>query len=389
MTRNIAVGLDIGSHSVQALVAEKKENEASLQILGFGLSPSRGLRKGEIANEQELALSIKEALAKAGKTSGIKIEEVYAGVSGETLKSFRTKGMAAVSKADGEITDFDIARAVETAKNNLGQILNREIIHVAPVGFKIDDDIQTQNPLGLKGMRLEADVLFVTSLNQHLKKLVRTVEAAGFSVVRPVADPIAGAKAAVDNNQKEVGVLLLDIGGSNASVAVFENNTPISLEIFPIGSAHITNDIAIGFQISLNEAEDLKLNYQDKNLGREQKKQLDEIIEARLGDVFELVDKHLRKMGKNNLLPAGVVLTGGGANLANLAAYAKKNLRLPAEKASFENRIRANQEFLYRPEWGTVLGLCLVGLEEESENSWVAGKSVQSFILRWLQKLLP
>lgn len=392
MVQNIKIGVDIGSSHIRTLVLEKRNNGEPPRVLGFGLEQTKGIRKGEIIEELELNQAIKDCFKKANDSSGIKIKEIYAGISGECLKTYRSGGITAISRADGEITDFDVSRAVEMAKNNLGQILNREILHAVPIGFLVDDNLKIQNPIGLKGTRLEADVFFISILAKHLKNLAKSFENAGVSVAKFVVDPLASAKALLSKEQREVGVLLLDIGGTSLSAAIFEEDIPVSIEIFSIGSNHITNDIAVGFQISLTDAEELKLNYQNQTLNREQRKKIDEIISARLKDIFELVEKYLRRQGKNNLLPAGVVLSGGGSNLFDLAKEARKNLKLPAEIGILNSKIKAPADFIYLPQWAVSAGLCLMALNDsEEEKSWAAPgfKKTKNFILRWFRSFIP
>lgn len=388
MRNQTAVGIDIGSSKIKA-VAMELANGSKPRILGYGAAPSQGLKRGEIMDQRELAASFKNCLQKCQDSSGFPIEEAYLAVDGENLKSFRTKGVAIVSRADGEITEYDIERAIETAKGNLGQLMNREIIHAIAVSFKIDDNFQTQNPIGLKGMRLEADILFVTTLGRNLKSLIKALETNKVAVLKIISSPLASSRLLLSKTQKEVGALLLDIGGTTMALSVFEEGAPISMEILPIGSDHISHDIAIGFQISLEEAESLKTNILNKNLAREEKRKFDEIIEARFSDIFELVDRHLRKIGRHGLLPSGVVLTGGGANMPGLCEYAKKFLKLPANIYLPKEEYDSNDEFLYLPQWSSAIGLCFWAMDDLKEGRRFGFSPRPSFLLKWLRTLLP
>src|SRR3989338_7429203 len=333
MRNKTAVGIDIGSSQIK-VVAMELANGSKPKILGYGSALSQGLKRGEIMDQRELAASLKNCLQKCQDSSGFPVEEAYLAVDGENLKSFRAKGVAIVSRADGEITEYDIERAIETAKGNLGQLMNREIIHAIAVSFKIDDNFQTQNPIGLKAMRL-------------------------------------------------------DVGGTTMALSVFEEGVPISMEILPIGSDHISHDLAIGFQISLEEAENLKTNILNKNWGREEKRKLDEIIEARFSDIFELVDRHLRKIGRHGLLPSGVILTGGGANMPGLSEYAKKFLKLPSNIYLPREEYDSSDESLYLPQWSSAIGLCFWAMDDLREGKRFAFSPRPSFVLKWLRTLLP
>lgn len=384
----MVVGIDIGSSKIKA-VAMELANGSKPRILGYGVAPSQGLKRGEIMDQRELAASLKNCLQKCQDSSDLPIEEAYLAVDGENLKSFRTKGVAIVSRADGEITEYDIERAIEAAKGNLGQLMNREIIHAIAVFFKIDDNFQTQNPIGLKGMRLEADILFVTTLGRNLKSLIKALEINKVAVLKIISSPLASGRLLLSKTQKEVGALLLDIGGTTMALSVFEEGAPISMEILPIGSDHISHDIAIGFQISLEEAENLKTNILSKNLAREEKRKFDEIIEARFSDIFELVDRHLRKIGRHGLLPSGVVLTGGGANMPGLCEYAKKFLKLPANIYLPKEEYDSGDELLYLPQWSSAIGLCFWAMDDLKEGKGFGFSPRPSFLLKWFRTLLP
>lgn len=388
MRNQIAVGIDIGSSQIKVAAMEFIDGSKP-RILGYGSAPSQGLKRGEIMDQKELVASFKNCLQKCQDSLGFPVEEAYLAVDGENLKSFRTKGAVVVSRADGEITEYDIERVIEAAKGNLGQLMNREIIHAVTVSFKIDDNFQTQNPIGLKAMRLEADILFITTLGRNLKNLIKALEINKVAVLKIISSPFASSRLLLSKSQKEVGALLLDIGGTTMALSVFEEGVPISMEILPIGSDHISHDIAIGFQIPPEEAESLKINILSKNLAREEKRKLDEIIEARFSDIFELVDRHLRKIGRHGLLPSGVILTGGGANMPGLCEYAKKFLKLPASIHSPKEEYDSGDELLYLPQWSSAIGLCFWAMDDLKEGKRFGFSPRPSFLLKWLRTLLP
>ena len=250
-------------------------------------------------------------------------------VGGISLGSYRSKAMVRTSKADGEITDHDIKRLIAQSEANLTNMANKKVIHSIPLSFKVDNALVQGRPTEMKGTKLEVETLLVTCLSQHLSDLIKTIESAGLSVDDIVASPLATSYAVLTKQQKETGCVMANIGASTVSVVVFEDGLPISLEVFPIGSSHITNDIALGLQIPLDEAEKIKINYGTENTVS--KKKLSDIIEARLNDIFEMIENHLKKINRNQVLPAGAILTGSGSNLFSVEEIAKASLRLPAK----------------------------------------------------------
>ncbi len=382
MARDIIIGIDAGTSAIKVVVAEKRPpNE--LHILSAVQKTSSGLRHGYVINSNAVTDEISKTIKEAEHISTVTIKHAYLSIGGVKLEAAKSKGTIVVSRADNEVTEADIKRAINQAESNLTPIVNRSIIHTIPLSYKIDGEIILGQPVGLKGEKLEAEVLFVTSLNQHLSTLVKSVEMAGINVDDIYAAPVAASYAVLDKHQKEVGVVLVDIGAETTSMAVFEEGNLLSLAVFPFGSAHITNDIALGLKISLEEAEQLKFNYVSDN----QKRRLTEIIEARLDDIFELIGNHLRKIGRNELLPAGVILTGGGANLIEIENFAKNSLKLPAKIGLPVISLKMHDKQIQNPKWATALGLCVFGSEEKIGP---AGKPPSlKPILRWLKSFLP
>ncbi len=387
MARDIVIGLDVGTSAVKIIVAEKIPG-SELRILAATQKISSGLRRGYIIDSDAATGSISKAIKEVERISSAAIKHAYVAIGGVKMEAIRARGNVMVSRADGEITASDVKRAVAQAESNLSRIANRTIVHRIPITYKIDGEIVPGRPIGMKGEKLEADVLFITVLNQHLNDRVKSIEASGIAIDDIVAAPLAASCAVLNKRQKEVGVILVDIGAETTSIAVFEEGNLISLEIFPFGSAHITNDIAIGLQVSLEEAEELKFNYVADN----QKKKLTDIIEARLGDIFELIGAHLKKIGRNELLPAGVILTGGGANLANIESFAKNALKLPAKIGTPVITPKIQDKQILNPKWATSLGLCILGSDETLNPDTEAGlnpKKTRNPIFGWFKSFLP
>ena len=400
MKRNIITGIDAGTSTIKVVITEQKKGSRGLNILGVSKKSSQGIRKGFIANFEEASESVADAIRSAEKSAGVQIKRAYLAVGGISLGSAKTKGMIMVSRADGEVTRHDINRVIAQSEANLSNLSNKRIIHTFPLGYRIDGNQVMGKPIGMKGAKLEVETLFITCLNQHLSDLIKTVESSGVAVDDIVASPLAASFVALDSHQKEVGCVLANIGAGTVSIIIFEDGSPVSLEIFPIGSTHITNDIALGLQVPLEEAELLKTGYGSETSFP--KRRLSDIIEARLNDIFELIESHLKKINRSGLLPAGVILTGGGSSLVSLEDIAKASLRLPAKvdtpfrtqskhgisvSGSLKNEIADN------PEWSVALGLCMMGLNEENRGGGVVGGKIVSrsgnAVKRWLRSFLP
>ncbi|KKW36089.1 MAG: Cell division protein ftsA [Candidatus Giovannonibacteria bacterium GW2011_GWA2_53_7] len=393
MSKNIAVGIDIGTYQTRVVVAESaREGERELpKVIGVGFAESRGLRHGYILNQSDAVKSVKQAVAQASKAAGFPIKRAIISIGGIGLSSIISTGTVVITKADSEITELDVKKASEVSQQEIPASLsqNRQVLHSVPLHFKVDGKVTLGRPEGLRGSKLEVRKLFITGFKQHIDDLLETLEEAGIEVEDLVAAPLAASLVTLTKQQKMAGVVLANIGSETVSIVVFENNLPISLEIFPIGSNDITNDIALGLRVPLEEAEDIKRGaIVGGNFSR---KKLDEIVEARLSDIFELIEAHLKKLGRSGLLPAGIVLTGGGSAIETVDDLAKAALRLPSRVASvsFGDNIRGQ---IKDASWSVAYGLCILGLNSgESEN--VSGmklvKQTKNSVVSFLRQFLP
>jgi len=354
MIRNISVGIDIGTLTTRIVVGEFIKGEKNPKIIGVGESETKGMRHGYVIHVSETISSLKSALAMAEKTSGIKIKRAFISIGGTTLHSEIGFGSSIISKADSEVTSLDVNKALDESEVNLN-LGNKKIIHATPISFKLDSKEVLGRPEGMYGNKLEVKTLYVTSSIKHWEDLMEVITKSGIEPIDIVPSILAGSYIALSNKEKMVGTALINIGAETVSLGVFENEALISLHTFSIGSSDITNDIALGLKIPLEKAE----NYKIVNNGEEYpKKKLDEIVEARLTDIFELIENHLKKIKRNELLPAGVVFIGGGANITGLDFLSKSTLKLPARVSQTE--IFANAKTKLRdPAWYTVLGLIL------------------------------
>jgi cell division protein FtsA len=387
MPRAIVTGLDIGTATIRVAVCEYKTGSNVPHVLALVKKSSRGLRRGYVVNFDEAYESISEALQEAEHIAHLKIKKVIVGIGGVTLESRTADGSIAISRADGEVTEVDLNRAMEASESSLADVANKHIIHRFPLYFKLDGKRVLGRPEGMKGNKLEVRNLFITSASQHLKDMVKAVEETGVDVEDIIASPLAASFVTMSRLQKTAGCVLANIGSQTTSIIIFEENIPISLHVFPIGSMDITNDIALGLKIPLEEAERVKRG-EGEMIGTRRK--LDEIIEARLSDIFELIEMHLKKIGRSQLLPAGIIITGGGSAVTNISDIAKNYFKLPATIAA-PTVISKSKNQSVDSSWSVAYGLCLFGSDVEPEESIgvkITRKTKANFV-KWLKELLP
>lgn len=391
MRKHIAAGIDIGTHQIKVVISESDPGNDKLlpKVLGTGTAESRGLRHGYIVNGRDTAKSIMNAIAIAERASGVKVKKAYLSIGGVSLQSTVSLGSVAISRADAEVTQLDLDKATGLAERNIpnAQTINRKILHTVPLSYKIDGKTVMGRPLGMKGNKLEAKVLFVTCLSQHLEDLLDSLSDAGIEVVDVVAAPLAASLVTLSKNQKVAGCLLANIGAETTSIVVFENNLPISLEVFAIGSNDITNDIALGLKVPIEDAETIKRG--GLTTAQVSKKKLDEIVAARLSDMFDLIEAHLKRIDRNGLLPAGIILTGGGAALTGIDELAKASLKLPSRIAQFGQGEKGGFK---DPSWSVAYGLTILGIGTEDATDSGISKNGKTFALKiggWFKQFLP
>jgi len=391
MAREIVMGIDVGTSAVKTIILEKDRNDVLPVVLGTGFCLTNGMRRGYITEPNEVAKSIIKSVNQARENANLKTKEAFVSIGGAGLSSVRSKGSVMVGRADNEITEGDIKRAISQSETQLNRssssyLLNREILHTFPLSFKVDGNpVMAASPVDMKGEKLEVETLFITCLNHHLTSLIKSMENAGIQIADVVAMPYAMSNTLLGPKEKEIGSLLINIGGDTSSVIVFEENSPISSEIFSIGSNHITYDIARGFQIPVDNAEELKISFgEDASI----KKRLQSIIEPRLKDIFELVENHLNKINKSGLLPAGAIITGGGANIQNIDEIARKSLTLPVQLTQ-PKFLEGCRHPVSNPIWSVALGLCLNNLNGPKISPKNFGKGAKNVLGKWFRLLLP
>ncbi len=415
---NIIIGLDIGSSYIYAIIAQNIPEEETLRIIGVGTVPAVGMRRGSVVDTEEATKAINESIEKAEKMSGVSVDRAVVSIGGVETICQNSKGVVAVGKADGEVTEDDINRAVSAAQT-ISIPLNREIIHITPKNFRLDDQDNIKDPLGMNGVRLEVDAMIVEGSVPDIKNLTKCVYQSGIEIDDMVLKPLAAAKAVLDRKQKELGVILINIGGGTTSFAVFEESNLAHTAVLPVGAGHITNDIAIGLRTSIDVAEKVKLEYGSALPGEVDKKEevdlsqvdsreegivsryhVSEIIEARLEEIFNLINKELKAIGKSGLLPAGAVLTGGGAKLPHIVDLAKDVLGLPVQ-IGYPMQLGGVLDKVDDPSFAVAVGLVLWADENNSaskgkfygekiidEISRSAGDTVEK-VRGWIKKFLP
>ncbi|MFA6006274.1 MAG: cell division protein FtsA [Candidatus Paceibacterota bacterium] len=401
MRQNVVTGIDVGTSAVRVVVAIGAQDDVNPRVIAAVSRESHGLRHGYIVNIEEATESIKEAIKAAEQAASVKIGRAFVSIGGMSLTSLN--GEASVNIPEGkEVEASDVDRAMKSAEENLKRAENFKIIHVVPLSYKLDGKKVLGKPNGMMGKTLEVRALFVVCLEQHFKNMMNAVSAAGIDIEDVVASPLAAGLVTLTKLQRMAGCVLANIGAETVSIAVYENNNPVYVHAFPIGSVDITNDIALGFRIPIEDAEKVKTHRQDNQYP---KKKLDEIIMARLSDIFELIEAHLKKIGRNGLLPAGIVITGGGSSLEMIEALAKSSLKIPAKIATilFPKGTETARSVASSPSvpkspfpvrdssWAVAYGLCIIGLKTEAEEvmSLKTLKQTKNFILEWLKQFLP
>ena len=361
MKRRIATGIDIGTYQVKMVVVEElydKQNGRQLRILGTGLAESKGLRHGYIVNKEEVSASILKAKKEAESVARVPLRSGFLAVGGISLDEARATGSTIISRADQEITALDVEKAGKMAREVAAPgFINRHVLHSIPLEYRVDSVKVLGDPLGMKGVRLEVDYLFVTCLSQHEEALAQAVEDSDIEVIDQMASPLAGSYVLLEGDQKMKGCVLANIGAETISIVVYDEGIPISVKVFPMGSSHITDDIALGLRISLEEAERVKVGRLSGQMYP--RKKVDTIIAGRLETMFTLIDKHLKSLGRRGPLPAGIIISGGGAGAGSISEIARGSLKLPARLAEF--RISADTK-IRDATWAVAYGLAIWGL---------------------------
>lgn len=375
----IIVGLDLGTTKVCAIVGELKET-GQVDIIGIGISPSHGLKKGVVVNIDSTVESIKKAVEEAEHMAGVEIQSVYVGISGSHIKGINSRGVVAIRNK--EVGPTDMARVIDAARA-VNIPMDQQILHVLPQEFIIDDQDGIKDPLGMFGVRLEAKVHIITGARTSIQNIEKSCHRAGLHVNDLVLQPLASSRAVLTTEEQDLGAVVVDIGGGTTDVALFLEGSLWHTEVLPIGGNHLTNDIAIGLRTPSSEAEKIKIRYgcalsslvkHEETLdvpsvgGRPprllSRQILSEIIEPRVEELFGMVQQRLKKTGFEDMFASGIVLTGGTALMEGLPEAAERFLGLPIRRGTPRN-IGGLMDVVNSPIYATGVGLVLFGAENQ------------------------
>src|SRR3989339_261306 len=417
MKSHYITGIDVGNAQVKVVIAKIDNGSFRPEIVGVGTAISSGLRRGMVVDTEETISNIHSAIEQAQGMANFKVKRAYLSVSGLHIGTQVSRGVIAVSRADNEISQNDIDRVLQAAAV-ISLPANREVIHVIPRNYIVDGKEYVKNPLGMKGVRLEAEVFIIDGLSPHLKNIAHCLNENNIEVAELVFAPLAASLAVLDKNQKEYGGLHLDFGGQTSTLSVFEEADLLHTAVLPIGSRHITNDLAIALRTSIDIAERVKIEHgstaeiQDMRkkdmidlseiLAEENyilpKKQLVRVIDARMQELIDMVGVEMKKIPRNGMLPAGVILSGGGSNLPGFATLVKDRLRLPVRIATPLN-IDGIGLLRGDPSYSVATGLIAWGFEKEFGGGKQRGGGFKGMnfnssgttkkIINWFKNFLP
>ncbi len=412
---DIITGIDIGSTSIRVVSGQMKTNrdgEESVHIIGAAEAPAEGVSKGAINSIEDAVSSISSALEKCERMTGVPIEHALVSVNGAHVIAEESQGIVAASKPNGEIGEDDVERVIETAQS-VGVPPNYEILHMIPRTFSVDDQKGIKDPVGMTGIKLEVDTQIILGMTSQIKNITKSVYRTGVDIDDLVVEVLAASEAVLSKREKDIGVCVVNMGGSTTSLMVFEEGEVVHTKILPIGSGHITNDIAIGLRTSVDVAEQVKIDHgnalpEEVNKRDEidlatiddnenvlvSKKEVAEIIQARLEEIFEMIRSELRTIDRDGKLPAGIVFTGGGAKLNGLIAFAKTYFRTAAS-IGMPKHITTPIDKIQDPVFSTAIGLVLweLGMQEgvnrPGMNNFSSVTDVTNKMGKWLKSLMP
>ncbi len=380
--KELIVGLDIGTSKIAAIVAEARP-EGGFEIIGMGSHPSRGLKKGVVVNIETTVSAIQRALEEAELMADCKIREVYTGIAGSHIKSFNSQGMVAIK--DKEVAQMDIDRVIETAK--AVQIPNdQQILHILNQEFIIDGQEDVREPLGMSGVRLEVKVHIVTGAVSAAQNIIKCVRRCGLEVRDLILQPLASAMAVVSDDEKDLGVCLVDIGGGTTDIAVFTHGAIRHTAVIPIAGDQITNDIAMALRTPTKDADDIKIKHGcalsqladpqemievpgvgDRDSRQLSLKTLAEVIEPRVEELYSLVQSELRRSGYEELLSSGIVVTGGSSAMRGMVELGEEIFHMPVRSGQ-PHYNGGLAEVVRNPRYSTAVGLLLAGMQQHHQQ---------------------
>lgn len=384
MDDNVFVGLDIGTTKIACIISEVDSN-GELKIIGVGVSPSEGLRKGVVVNIDKTVHSIRKAIEEAELMAGVDVDAVWVGIAGDHIRAINSKGVVATSGENNEITELDVVRAIDAAKA-VSIPMDREILHVIPQEFVVDDQKGIKDPIGMCGVRLETQVHIITGAVTSAQNIYKSVDKAGLKVIDLVLQPLASSFAVLEKDEKELGVALLDMGGGTTDIAIYSEDSIRHTAVVGLGGEYVTKDIAIGIRTPIEKAEEIKRNFgcsfsplvqADEYVsvpgvgGREQrevsKAVLASIIEPRVEEILSLALRELKRTDYADMLGAGVVLTGGGSLMEGIQELAERVFEMPI-KLGVPTGFGGLTEAARSPVHATGVGLCMYGLSASKDK---------------------
>ncbi|NLD92441.1 MAG: cell division protein FtsA [Fibrobacter sp.] len=384
MNENVFVGLDIGTTKIACIISEQDAN-GELKIVGVGVSPSDGLRKGVVVNIDKTVRSIQKAVEEAELMAGVDVDEVWVGIAGDHIRAINSRGLVAISRDNNEITDLDVVRAIDAARA-VSIPMDREILHVIPQEFVVDDQKGIKDPIGMCGVRLETQVHIITGAVTSAQNIYKSVEKAGLKVVDLVLEPLASCYSVLEKDEKELGVALVDMGGGTTDIAIYFDESIRHTAVVGLGGKNVTSDIAIGIRTPVERAEEIKRQYgcaYSQLLkgteyisvpgvgGREQrevsKAVLAGIIEPRLEEILSLALREIKRTEYSDMLGAGVVLTGGGALMDGIQELSEKVFEMPV-KIGVPTGFGGLTEAAKSPVHATGVGLCMYAMEQSGNR---------------------
>lgn len=405
---DLIAGLDIGSSMTRLVVGHivpsdgKSPGRLQVRVISAAEVPTEGVQRGVVTSIEELISSISYGLEQVERIAGLPVESVWLGINGPFVLTQESKGVVAVAKTNGEISTEDTARAIESARS-IPIPLNYDLLHVLPWSFTVDGQIGIKDPIGMTGMRLEVGTKLIYSMSSHVRNLTRAVYRTGIDVESVILSILASGEAVVTARQKELGAAVVTIGSATTSLAVYEDGNTIHVAVIPIGSQHITNDIAVGLRTAIDVAERIKLEYghcAPKGISKKDiidlqtlgasasevasRHYIAQIIEARVVEICDKIRGEFAKIGKNELLPAGIIITGGGAKLGGLVECVRNELRLPVSLGypfDVSSVSSASGDIAFAP----AIGLLKWGVQLGSTGE--KGVPRQQSGRKWLQKL--
>jgi cell division protein FtsA len=408
---SVLVGIDAGTTKVTTVIGEVGRT-GDVNIIGYGIAPSVGMKKGMVANIDQTVNSIASSIEKAERLSGYQISSAFVSVGGSHIGSQNSRGVVAVSGHKREVSREDVARATDAAKA-VQVPSNREILHVVPRGYIVDGQEGIKDPLGMSAVRLEVETHIVAGAATSVQNLSKCISQAKVQIDELVISSLAAAEATLTDTEKELGVLVADIGGGTTDVAIFVDGAIYHSAVLPVGGINVTNDVAIGLRTSLNLAEEIKIKHGSASLsdvqpeellnvavlGDEggqtiQRRKLCEIIEARMSEIYSLIREEVKRSGHAGMLPAGVVLTGGASRLAGAAELARDVLEMPVRIGAPQG-VGGLMDQLSNPAFATPIGLLLWGAEHvgaEPLTAYSNGSTVGAGfgrVLDWVRGLFP